>query len=103
MGDLTFSVRVTITIPGSVIAEVLGIAPAHLLDALKSVLPNLNVAGAAPDDAAPLTQAEAAALLQVSKGTLINWAREGIVRPIKRGRRIYYNKAELLKAATSTH
>lgn len=43
-----------------------------------------------------LTQEEAAKFLSVSKKTLIEWERERIVNPIRKGRRVYYTYADLM-------
>ncbi len=42
-----------------------------------------------------ITVAEAAKLLKVTKVCIYNWARKGIIKPLKAGNRTLFSKAEI--------
>jgi len=45
------------------------------------------------------TQEEASKFMKVSKSTLIQWAKNGTISPIKLGGRVFYKKSSLLNIA----
>lgn len=65
---------------------------------LAAHLQKAQVATEAPQDTELLTQKEAAAFLKCNVNTLIKWGKKDIVKFIKKGNRVYYQKADLLAA-----
>jgi hypothetical protein len=43
-----------------------------------------------------LTQEEASTSLDISKTTIIKWGKKGIVTPIDKGGRVYYDRKEIM-------
>ncbi len=65
---------------------------------LAAHLQKAQTATDASQDTEPLTQKEAAAFLKCNVNTLIKWGKRGLVKPLKKGNRVYYQKADLLAA-----
>ncbi len=45
-----------------------------------------------------LPRKEVAKILNVSEGTLYNWAKKGYLTPVSIGRRVYYNRSDINEA-----
>ena len=48
------------------------------------------------DSTTPLTRTDTAKMLKVSLTTLHNWAKQGVLIPKKIGKRVYYDRKEVL-------
>ena len=74
-----------------------------LSDTLRELLPNMGgqlAAGEAPDGAAGklLTMREACEAFGISKTTLTQWKKRGLVPFVRLGRRVYFERERVLEA-----
>lgn len=63
---------------------------------LNALLPALDAKFREHEPEKLLTQQEAAIELGACVATLINWGHKGILKPIKRGNRVYYKWSEIM-------
>lgn len=61
----------------------------HIIDELRTNKPE--------EEPELITVDEACKLLDISKPTLWRWSNNGIVKPIRKGGRVYYNHQEIMK------
>jgi excisionase family DNA binding protein len=76
--------------------QVFTVSPEEIREIIRQELQAALSATKNTDDDTYLSQREVAALLQVSKPTVIQWGKTGKLRPYKLGgKKVFYKKSEL--------
>jgi len=83
------------------IATLKAIVGSIIINALndwKNGSPRTEIDPVPPEDSNLLNMTETIAFLKVSKVTIHNWKKAGIIKSHKMGRKLYFKKSELLEA-----